>query len=71
MAETKVNLSIHPRNWPQGYMRGREKQNTSGKKSRGTLERTIAGIEGHLERHRGDSASQRHLSTLKSKLAAL
>jgi hypothetical protein len=65
------NLSIHPRCWPHARPDWQDKQNTCKQKKRSTVERAIAGIEGHLERHPHDAMSRRHLDSLKAKLASL
>jgi hypothetical protein len=59
--------SIHPRSW-KGHGTG-EKRNTSGnRKKPGRVERSIAAIEGHLEKHPNDAMSQSHLTKLRAQV---
>jgi hypothetical protein len=65
MAQEKVSLSIHPRNWKGTG--NHEKRNSSGtRKKPGRIERVIAAIEGHLDRHPNDAMSSSRLSKLKA-----
>lgn len=62
-----LNQSIHPR-----VVNGKTahpKSNTSKRKRRGTVERVIAAITAHSERHPSDSMSRTRLSKLKAQLA--
>jgi hypothetical protein len=64
-SESKTSLSIHPRNW-KGTS-NREKRNTSGtRKKPGRIERVIAAIEAHVERHPNDAMSQSRLGKLRT-----
>ena len=58
--------SIHPRSYyPREESR---KRDTKRHKDKNVTRRKIAAIEGHLERHPRDTASQRHMATLQSTL---
>lgn len=58
--------SIHPR--VVGGSTRYAKVNTRKPKQKSTIERAIAGIEGHLENHPRDAMSQAHLVKLKGML---
>jgi ribosomal protein S15P/S13E len=68
VSEDKINLSIHPRSWPSPFGRGRDKSSTSKKHDKGVLEKKIASITAHNDRHPKDAASEVHAQKMKARL---
>ena len=62
----KINLSIHPRNWPAKVFPWpqRRKLNTSLQPNPSTKEKVIEGIREHVSRHPNDVVSKSRLKTL-------
>lgn len=58
MSEAKINLSIHPRNWPASHCPGTKKSNTAKPAKSGRLSK---GEQRRLERRRAMSATHENV----------